>query len=68
MVSTVVVPLDSSSVVASVAAIFSVAGVCAASIGHTRVRSQSISRRSSAYPRKSVWHRWMWVCTNPGST
>ena len=38
----------SSSVVASRAAARSVSGVCAASIGQTRVRSQSISGRSSA--------------------
>ena len=43
IVSTVVVPLESSSVVASRAAARSDAGVCAASIGQMRVRSQSIS-------------------------
>ena len=48
IVSTEVVPLQSSSVVASRAAARSDAGVCAASIGQTRVRSQSISARSSA--------------------
>jgi hypothetical protein len=48
IVRTVVVPLDRSSVVASRAAARSVSAVCAASIGHTRVRSQSISARSSA--------------------
>ena len=42
--------------------------VCAASSGHTRVRSQSISTRSSASPRKSVWHRCRCVWMNPGST
>ena len=48
IVSTAVVPLHSSSVVASRAAARSDSGVCAASIGQTRVRSQSISARSSA--------------------
>ena len=43
IVSTVVVPLDRSSVVARRTAARSDAGVCAASISHTRVRSQSIS-------------------------
>ncbi len=43
IVSTDVVPLHSSSVVASRAAARSDSGVCAASIGHTRDRSQSIS-------------------------
>ena len=43
-------------------------GVCAASIGQTRRRSQSSSGRSSAKPRKSVWQRWMCVWINPGST
>ncbi len=62
-----VVPLRSSSRHARRAAARSEAGVCAASIGQMRVRSQSIRRRSSAYPRKSVWQRWMWVWTKPGS-
>ena len=66
IVSTAVVPLASSSVVARRVAARSVAGECAASIGHTRVRSHSISGRSSANPRKSVWHRWMWVWMKPG--
>jgi hypothetical protein len=48
------VPLANSSVVASRVEARSVAGVCAASIGQTRRRSQSISGRSSAKPRKSV--------------
>jgi hypothetical protein len=48
MVSTVVVPEASSSAMPRRAAARSVAGVCAASIGHTRVRSQSINGRSSA--------------------
>jgi hypothetical protein len=48
IVSTVVVPLHSSSVAASRAAARSEAGVCAASIGQTRDRSQSIRARSSA--------------------
>ncbi len=43
IVSTAVVPLASSSVVASRAAARSDSGECAASIGHTRCRSQSIS-------------------------
>ena len=54
IVSTVVVPLDSSSAAASRAAARSVLAVCAASIGQTRVRSQAINGRSSAYPRNSV--------------
>ena len=62
-----VVPLRSSSRQASRAAARSEAGVCAASIGQMRVRSQSIRRRSSAYPRNSVWQRWMCVWTKPGS-
>ncbi len=48
IVSTAVVPLTSSSVVANRVATRSVSAVCAASIGHTRVRSHSISFRSSA--------------------
>ena len=48
IVNTAVVPLDSSSSAASRAAARSDAGVCAASIGQTRLRSQSISGRSSA--------------------
>ena len=48
IVSTVVVPLISSSEAACRAAAASDAGVCAASIGHTRVFSQSSSARSSA--------------------
>ena len=44
----VVVPLRSSSWHASLAAAVSDAGVCAASIGQTRVLSQSSRRRSSA--------------------
>ena len=48
IVSTAVVPLESSSVVASCAAARSVAGVCAASIGQMRVRSHCISGMSSA--------------------
>ena len=61
IVNTAVVPLVRSSVAPSRAAARRVPGVCAASIGHTRVRSQSISGRSSAYPRNSVWQRWMCV-------
>ena len=48
IVRTAVVPLVRSSVVASRAAARSDSGECAASIGHTRSRSQSISGRSSA--------------------
>ena len=48
IVSTEVVPLQSSSVAASRAAARRLCGVCAASIGQTRRRSQSISGRSSA--------------------
>ena len=48
IVSTDVVPLHRSSVVARRAAARSESGVCAASIGQTRVRSQSINERSSA--------------------
>ena len=48
IVSTDVVPLDNSSVVASRTAARNEAGVCAASISQTRVRSHSISGRSSA--------------------
>ena len=62
------VPLESSSQAARRVEALSEAGVCAASIGQTRVRSQSISARSSANPRNSVWHRWMCVWMKPGST
>ena len=48
MVSTVVVPLISNSDAACLAAAARDAGVCAASIGHTRVFSQSSNARSSA--------------------
>ena len=57
IVRTQVVPVRSSSAAASRAEARSVAGVCAASIGHTRRRSQSSSGMSSAKPRNSVWHR-----------
>ena len=57
IVRTAVVPLDRSSVAASRAAARRVVGVCAASMGRIRVRSQSISGRSSANPRNSVWQR-----------
>ena len=68
IVSTVVVPQASSSAMPIRAAARSVEGVCAASIGQMRVRSQSISVRSSAEPRNSVWQRWTCVWTKPGST
>ena len=68
IVSTVVVPERSSSAAARRVAARSVAGVCAASSGQTRRRSQSSSGKSSAKRRKSVWHRWTCVCTNPGRT
>jgi hypothetical protein len=57
IVRTDVVPLCSSSRQARRADARSEAGVCAASIGQILVRSHSIRRRSSAYPRKSVWQR-----------
>ena len=66
IVSTVVVPVRSSSAAASRADARSVVGVCAASIGHTRRRSHSSSGMSSANPRKSVWHRWTCVWMKPG--
>ena len=68
IVNTVVVPLDSNSVVARRVAARRVSGRCAASMGQTRVRSQSISGRSSANPRNRVWQRWMCVWMSPGST
>ena len=66
IVSTVVVPVRSSSWTASRVEAASVAGVCAASSGHTRCLSHSSSGRSSARPRNRVWHRWTWVWMKPG--
>ena len=68
IVSAQVVPVRRSSCTASRVLTRSDASSCAASIGHTRCRSQASNARSSAAPRKSVWHRWTCVCTNPGST
>ncbi len=57
IVSTAVVPPSSSSQAARRADARRDAGVWAASSGQMRVRSQSMSTRSSAMPRNSVWHR-----------
>src|SRR5580704_13347479 len=68
MLSTVVVPERSSSAMPSRADARIDAASWACSSGHTRARNQSITSRSSASPRNSVWHRCTWACTNPGST
>ena len=42
------------------------ASVCAFSSGQMLSRSQRSRSLCSASPRKSVWHRCRWPCTNPG--
>src|SRR5213080_1770701 len=63
-----VVPPSSSSAAPSMADQYTVSGVCTASSGQMRRVSQCSSRRSSASPRNSVWHRWMWAWMRPGAT
>ena len=63
-----VTPPASSSHTASRADAAIEASVCAASSGQMLSRSQRSRSACSASPRNSVWHRWRWPWTNPGST